>query len=187
LTKDNLFNKKKDEDKIKEKGIIENFILDINYILEKIKKRKYITKNFDNIQYKDFVEEICYYYKYKETHTEKKDNILENLYHHNLVSINKLNYYENNYDFENKLNRDLEITIFKVKLGERFVSAFEENKVINQIWKNGTRNIDIINSSILSNEDSFSLEFNEILIKNNIDKITNILPTNLPMICKPNN
>jgi len=48
------------------------------------------------------------------------------------------------------------------------------------------RKIEIIDSSSLPNEDLFSLEFNENLIQNNIDKLTNILPTNLPMICQPN-
>ena len=83
---------------------------------------------------------------------------------------------------------DLEISIFKIKLGERFVSAFETEKIIKNKWKNGKINIDIFNNNNSSSYDreAISLEFNENIIQENIDKITNILPTSLPMICQPN-
>jgi hypothetical protein len=32
-----------------------------------------------------------------------------------------------------------------------------------------------------------TLDFNDKVLQDNVDKLTNILPTNLPMICQPNN
>jgi len=51
------------------------------------------------------------------------------------------------------------------------------------------RSIDVLNTTQSyshNNEGSLSLDFNENLIQENIDKLTNILPTNLPMVCQPN-
>ena len=85
-----------------------------------------------------------------------------------------------------ELNKDLEISIFKIKLGERFVYAFEDANIIKNLWRNGMRSIFILSSTQTSNEGTLSLDFNENIIQDNIDKITNILPTNLPMLCQPN-
>jgi len=37
-----------------------------------------------------------------------------------------------------------------------------------------------------SSQNLKSLDFNETVLQENIDKLTNILPTNLPMLCEPN-
>src|SRR5258706_89043 len=89
-------------------------------------------------------------------------------------------------NLKTELNKDLEISIFKIKLGERFVYAFEDANIIKNLWRNGMRSIDILSSTQISNEGTLSLAFNEGLIQENIDKLTNILPTNLPMLCQPN-
>lgn len=46
-----------------------------------------------------------------------------------------------------ELNKDLEISIFKIKLGERFVYAFEDANIIKNLWRNGMRSIDILSST----------------------------------------
>ena len=170
LTKENFIGKNKSESKNK-KEINIKILTEINFILTKIKVRKLelelSNKNINiktnakiDITFQDFVNEICYY------------------------SNSDIKQKENN----NKINRDLDISIFKIKLGERFVSAFENEKVIKNEWKNGKINIDVLNKNSSSNygNEVISLEFNENLIQENIDKITNILPTSLPMICQPN-
>lgn len=143
-----------------------NILSEINFILSKITVRKLNTDKFDNmksnikldITFQDFVDEICYYSN---------------------PNFNNINNF-------NKLDKELEISIFKIKFGERFVSAFETENIIKNVWRNGKINIDILNDSNIYDSENLLLNFNDSLIQENIDKITNILPTNLPMICPPN-
>jgi len=148
----------KDKNKIELEVLISNIII----CLDKILIRNGLDK-FNEIKYKDFVEQICFF--------NNNDSSFENNQKENLNM---------------ELNKDLEISIFKIKLGERFISAFEDGNIIKNVWRNGMRSIDILNSSQLSNKSLLTLDFNENIIKENIDKLTNILPTNLPMICQPN-
>jgi hypothetical protein len=169
LTKDDFLNKFKNESELitkNKKEINKKILTEIQFILTKIKirKLKYAVNNKNiktDITFQDFVNEICYYSNFSSTDIKQKEN--------------------------NKINMDLEISIFKIKLGERFVSAFETEKVIRNEWKNGKINIDILNNnSSKSDSETLTLGFNDDLIRENIDKITNILPTSLPMICQPN-
>ena len=139
---------------------IEGLISNVIFILEKILLRKGL-KSFQEIKSKDFVEQICFYFY-------PSYGNLENL------------------NLNMELNKDLEISVFKIKLGERFVYAFEDANIIKNLWRNGMRSIDIFNSNQNPNNGPLTLEFNENIIQENIDKLTNILPTNLPMICQPN-
>lgn len=141
---------------------IELLISSVIYILDKILLRKGL-KTFQDIKYKDFVEQVCFYFN---SSYEKIANLDLNL--------------------NMELNKDLEISIFKINLGERFVYAFEDANIIKNLWRNGMRSIIILSSTQTSNEGTLSLEFNESIIQENKDKITNILPTNLPFICQPN-
>jgi len=176
LTTENLFNsdnkdglKKNNQDKLIEIKKHKDLMTKIILILETIINRKNLN-SFQEINYKDFVEEVAFYSNPTCSFNFKKEKEKENY-----LNLNE------------KLNKDLEISIFKLKLGERFVTPFEDSNIIRNIWRNGMRNIDIVNASHLSNETLLTLDFNDELIKENIDKITNILPTNLPMLCQPNN
>lgn len=148
------------ENKKSNKNDVEALISSVIFILDKILIRKGL-KTFQDIKYKDFVEQICFYFY-------PSYGNLENL----------------NLDME--LNKELETSVFKIKLGERFVYAFEDADIVKILWRNGMRSIDVFNSSQNPNSRPLTLEFNENLIQENIDKLTNILPTNLPMICQPN-
>lgn len=166
LTKENFVNKNKLDlllSKNKQEMDIK-ILTEIQFVITKIKIRKLEHESYKSskkleITFQDFVSEICYF------------------------SNSDIKHKENN-----KINMDLEISIFKIKLGERFVSAFETEKIIKNKWKNGKINIDIFNNNNSSSYDreAISLDFNENIIQENIDKITNILPTSLPMICQPN-
>jgi hypothetical protein len=50
------------------------------------------------------------------------------------------------------------------------------------------RSIDILDPSQnkLTNESLITLDFSESAVIENVNKLTNIIPTNLPMLCKPN-
>jgi hypothetical protein len=90
------------------------FLTEIHFILTKIIIRKLeqeVTGDYKRIKtsiktditFLDFIEEICYF------------------------SNSNINLKEK---FNNKINMELEITISKLKLGERFVEAFEIENVI---------------------------------------------------------
>lgn len=143
----------------------EQLISSIIFILEKILIWKGL-ENFQEIKYKDFIEHVSFY---SNSSFEKVENVS--------LSLNT------------ELNKDLEISIFKIKLGERFVYSFEDANIVKNMWRNGMRSIDVLNTTqsySQNNEGSLTLDFNENLIQENIDKLTNILPTNLPMVCQPN-
>src|SRR5258706_184933 len=153
---------------------IELLISSVIFILDKILLRKGL-KTFQDIKYKDFVEQVSFYFNPSHENINLNINTELNSSNENI----KLN-------LKTELNKDLEISIFKIKLGERFVYAFEDANIIKNLWRNGMRSIDILSSTQISNEGTLSLAFNEGLIQENIDKLTNILPTNLPMLCQPN-
>jgi hypothetical protein len=77
--------------------------------LDKILIRKDLG-NFQQIKYKDFVEQVCFY----------SNSSLEKI---KIIGLN----------LNMELNKDLEISIFKIKLGERFVYAFEDENIIKNI------------------------------------------------------
>lgn len=139
---------------------VEALISSVIFILEKILLRKGL-KTLQDVKYRDFVEQVCFYFN---------------------PSYGNIEYFNLNME----LNKDLEVSIFKIKLGERFVYAFEDANIIKNMWRNGMRSIDIFNSSQNPNDGPLTLDFNENIIQENIDKLTNILPTNLPLICQPN-
>jgi len=71
------------------------------------------------------------------------------------------------------------------------ISSFEENDIIFSGWKSGSRNIKIseFDEEVeLKSEDSKEniIKFNTTIIDENINKISHILPNNLPMLCRPN-
>jgi len=114
LTKENFMNKDKTESNIvltkNKKEMKTRILYEINFIINKIKIRKLgpelsnenIKSNAKiDITFQDFVNEICFY---SNLDIKQKEN--------------------------NKINMDLDISIFKIKLGERFVSAFETEKII---------------------------------------------------------
>ena len=113
LSKENLMDQNFQQDKIKSKKIniekYEKILSEVTFIILKIKDRKLNLTAVKNktespINYFDFVEEICFYLNQKD----------------NTKTIDKL-------------NMDLDVSIFKIKLGERFVTAFESEGVIKNI------------------------------------------------------
>ena len=104
---------------IEDKSI--NIELEIDKIIEALMFRLY-ENNLDllktNIKYIDFVEEICYY----------------SVLNKKLKKIIKTKY-----------DLELKISKFKVQLGEWIVSAFEENDVISSNWRDGCKDISILN------------------------------------------
>jgi len=105
----------------------EQLISKIILILEKIIYRKNL-KTFQEIKYKDFIEQVSLIFN---SSLEKDTIALENV----------------NLDLNSELNKDLEISIFKIKLGERFVYGFEDGNIIKNMWRNGMRSIDILNTT----------------------------------------
>jgi hypothetical protein len=87
---------------------IEILISSIIIILEKFLERKGL-KIYKDINYKDFVEQVCFY--------SQSNLSLENIKD---IDLN----------LNMELNKDLDISIFKIKLGERFVYAFEDGNII---------------------------------------------------------
>ena len=49
--------------------------------------------------------------------------------------------YQDKTEFNKKLELELIITTFKIRLGERFISYFEDFGLINETWRDGTRYI----------------------------------------------
>lgn len=165
--------------------------------LEHLKFKEYLEKNknlieFNNlienfeldlsIDYNDFIREVC-------INQEANNKNKESLYFLNkIINIedNLLLACQDKTELNKKLELDLIITTFKIKLGERFISYFEDFGLINETWRDGTRHIILQDMDAESSQNLKSLDFNERMLQENIDNLTNILPTNLPMICQPN-
>src|SRR5258706_259500 len=97
---------------------IELLISSVIFILDKILLRKGL-KTFQDIKYKDFVEQVSFYFNPSHENINLNINTELNSSNENI----KLN-------LKTELNKDLEISIFKIKLGERFVYAFEDANII---------------------------------------------------------
>ena len=134
------------------------------------------------IDFNDFIREICINSelnnKNKESliFIEKSINIEDSL----ILS------YQDKPEFSKKLELDSIITSFKVKLGERFISYFEDFGLINETWRDGSRYILLQDMDAETSQNLKTLDFNDKIIQENIDNLTNILPTNLPMLSLPN-
>ena len=116
------------------KNDVEALISSVIFILEKILLRKGL-KTFQEVKYRDFVEQVCFYFNPSQG---------------NLADLN----------LNMELNKDLEVSIFKIKLGERFVYAFEDANIIKNLWRNGMISIDIFNSPQNPNDGPLTLDFN---------------------------
>lgn len=137
---------------------IDNIVKSIS--LRLFDDENYLELNPNEIKFKYFVEEICYY----------------SLKNKTLITDN------------NEL--EFEIDKFKTHLGEWLIASFEEMSVINLGWKFGSRNINILDLNNEKKTDApniNTIEFNKDIINKNLNKIKHILPNNLPMICNPVN
>lgn len=165
--------------------------------LEHLKFKEYLEKNknlieFNNlienfeldlsIDYNDFIREVCIN---QEANNKNKESVY---FLNKIINIedNLLLACQDKTELNKKLELDLIITTFKIKLGERFISYFEDFGLINETWRDGTRHIILQDMDAESSQNLKSLDFNERMLQENIDNLTNILPTNLPMICQPN-
>jgi hypothetical protein len=96
-------------------------ISSIIFILDKILVRRGLG-SFQEIKYRDFYEEICFYSNPSSLHLEKDQS-----------EQNNKKDQKTKFGFKDELDKDLKISIFKLKIGERLVSAFEDaNLIINQ-------------------------------------------------------
>lgn len=203
LNENNINKKRYEKDTKLKKTLILTKIWDIyNRIieqkkLENIKIKEYLNKNKKpidsaflkenlrldlSIDFNDFIKEVCIN---QEANNKNKDSLyfidrIVNMEDSLLLS------YQDKFEFNKRLEFDLIITSFKVKLGERFISYFEDYGLINETWRNGSRHIILQDMDAETSQSLKTLDFNENLIQENIDKLSNILPTNLPMICEPN-
>ena len=101
----------------------------------------YLELNPNEIKFKDFIEEICYY------SLKKNKNII---------------------GYTDKYELEFEILKFKAHLGEWLIASFEDRNIITLGWKLGARNINILNldekeknKKKLNESDTDLIEFNK--------------------------
>lgn len=175
-----IINRMVERKKIENLKIKEYYDKNKNYF-DPLENKENLNLDF-SLDFNDFIREICIKSEAKNKNKESLIFIDKVINMEDSLVLS----YQDKPEFNKKLELDLIITTFKIKLGERFISYFEDFGLINETWRDGSRYIILDNLDAETSQNLKSLDFNENLIQENIDNLTNVLPTNLPMICQPN-